>query len=84
MEGNEGYQKAKNFMKLLMPHNLKKVKKYRGKIPLFHDEGIEKNLNQILKENTSILKKFHHFPKNNVYIFAFSSISFFSKPFIRV
>ena len=27
VEGNEGYQKAKNFMKLLMPHNLKKVKK---------------------------------------------------------
>ena len=44
VEGNEGYQKAKNFMKLLMPQNLKKVKKYRGKIPLFHDEGIEKNL----------------------------------------
>ena len=47
VEGNEGYQKAKNFMKLLMPHNLKKVKKYRGKIPLFHDANIEKKLNQI-------------------------------------
>ena len=43
VEGNEGYQKAKNFMKLLMPHNLKKVKKYRGKTPLFHDANIEKN-----------------------------------------
>jgi ribonuclease E len=40
VEGNEGYQKAKNFMKLLMPENVKKVKKYRGKIPLFHEEGI--------------------------------------------
>ena len=47
VEGNEGYQKAKNFMKLLMPHNLKKVKKYRGKTPLFHDANIEKKLNQI-------------------------------------
>jgi len=49
VEGNEGYQKAKNFMKLLMPQNLKKVKKYRGKIPLFHEENIEKNLNQIFE-----------------------------------
>ena len=47
VEGNEGYQKAKDFMKLLMPHNLKKVKKYRGKTPLFHDANIEKKLNQI-------------------------------------
>jgi len=54
VEGNEGYQKAKNFMKLLMPHNLKKVKKYRGKIPLFHDEGIEKNLNQIFEPTVKL------------------------------
>ena len=49
VEGNDGYQKAKNFMKLLMPENVKKIKKYRGKIPLFHDAGIEKNLNQIFE-----------------------------------
>ena len=49
VEGNEGYQKAKNFMKLLMPHNLKKLKKYRGKTPLFHDANIEKKLNQIFE-----------------------------------
>ena len=54
VEGNEGYQKAKNFMKLLMPQNLKKVKKYRGKIPLFHDEGIEKNLNQIFEPTVKL------------------------------
>ena len=47
VDGNEGYQKAKNFMKLLMPENVKKVKKYRGKIPLFHEAHIEKNLNKI-------------------------------------
>jgi len=47
VEGNEGYQKAKNFMKFLMPENVKKVKKYRGKIPLFHDAQIEKSLNRI-------------------------------------
>ena len=37
VEGNEGYQKAKLFMKELVPKNVKFVKKYRGKIPLFHD-----------------------------------------------
>ena len=47
VDGNEGYQKAKNFMKILMPENVKKIKKYRGKIPLFHDAEIEKNLNRI-------------------------------------
>ena len=47
VDGNEGYQKAKSLMKFFMPENVKKVKKYRGKIPLFHDVGIEKNLNLI-------------------------------------
>ena len=47
VDGNEGYQKAKSFMKFFTPGNVKKVKKYRGKIPLFHDVGIEKNLNLI-------------------------------------
>ena len=47
VEGNEGYQKAKDFMKFLMPENVKKIKKYRGKIPLFHDAQIEKSLNRI-------------------------------------
>ena len=27
VEGNEGYQKAKNFMKMMMPNNVKKKKK---------------------------------------------------------
>ncbi len=49
IDGNEGYQKAKNFMKTLMPGNLKKIKKYRGKIPLFHDTGIERDLNRIFE-----------------------------------
>ena len=50
----KGYQKTKNFMKLLMPENSKKVKKYRGKIPLFHDAGIEKNLNQIFEPSVKL------------------------------
>ena len=47
VEGNEGYKKAQSFMKLMMPSNLKKVKKYRGKLPLFIEEGIDQKLNQI-------------------------------------
>ena len=49
VEGNEGYQKAKLFMKEFMPRNSKFVKKYRGKIPLFHSAGIEKDLNKIFE-----------------------------------
>jgi len=47
VEGNEGYKKAQNFMKMMMPSQVKKIKKYRGKIPLFIQEGIEEKLNQI-------------------------------------
>ena len=47
IEGNEGYKKAQNFMKMMMPSCVKKIKKYRGKIPLFIEEGIEQKLNQI-------------------------------------
>ena len=47
VEGNDGYKKAQSFMKTLMPSNVKKVKKYRGKVPLFIEENIEQKLNQI-------------------------------------
>ena len=47
IEGNEGYKKAQNFMKIMMPSHVKRIKKYRGKIPLFIEEGIEQKLNQI-------------------------------------
>ena len=49
IEGNDGYQKAKSFMKQLMPRNAKYIKKYRGKIPLFHSEDIERTLNKIFE-----------------------------------
>ena len=47
IDGNEGYQKAKNFMKMIMPSHVKKIKKYRDKIPLFIKEKIENKLNEI-------------------------------------
>ncbi len=47
VEGNEGYKKAQSFMKTMLPSSVKKVKKYRGKTPLFIQENIEQKLNQI-------------------------------------
>tara|TARA_B100001057_G_scaffold371081_1_gene375116 strand:- start:1004 stop:2866 length:1863 start_codon:yes stop_codon:yes gene_type:complete len=47
VEGNEGYKKAQNFMKMMMASHVKKIKKYRGKVPLFIEENIEQKLNQI-------------------------------------
>ena len=54
VEGNEGYQKAKNFMKLLMPKFIKRVKKYRDKIPLFVKENIENKLNEIFETKVKL------------------------------
>ena len=54
IEGNEGYKKAQNFMKMMMPSHVKKIKKYRGKIPLFIDVGIEQKLNQIFESEVKL------------------------------
>ncbi len=54
VEGNDGYQKAKNYMKLMMPKQLKKVKKYRDKVPLFFKENIEKKLFEIFKTEVKL------------------------------
>ena len=54
VEGNEGYQKAKNYMKLVMPKNVKKIKKYRDKIPLFFNEKIESKLFQIFETEVKL------------------------------
>ena len=54
IEGNEGYKKAQNFMKMIMPSNVKKIKKYRGKVPLFIQENIEQKLNQIFESEIKL------------------------------
>ena len=54
IEGNDAYQKAKKFMKELMPKNVKNIKKYRGKVPLFHDANIEKELNNIYEPTVKL------------------------------
>ncbi len=47
IEGNDGYKKAQTFMKMMMPSHVKRIKKYRDKVPLFFKENIEEKLNQI-------------------------------------
>ena len=54
IEGNDAYQKAKKFMKELMPKSVKNIKKYRGKIPLFHDANIERELNNIYEPTVKL------------------------------
>ena len=54
IEGNEGYKKAQNFMKMMIPSHVKKIKKYRGKISLFIEEGIEQKLNQIFESEIKL------------------------------
>ena len=54
VEGSDAYQKAKKFMKELMPKNLKNIKKYRGKIPLFNYANIQKELNNIYEPNVKL------------------------------
>ncbi|MDC1224345.1 Rne/Rng family ribonuclease [Pelagibacteraceae bacterium] len=47
IEGNEGFKKAQDFMKIMMPSHVKKIKKHKDKIPLFFKENIEHKLNEI-------------------------------------
>jgi len=54
IEGNEGYKKAQNFMKMMMPSHVKKIKKYRDKIPLFFKENIETKLNDIFESQIKL------------------------------
>ena len=54
IEGNDGYKKAQTFMKMMMPSHVKKIKKYRDKIPLFFKEKIEERLNQIYNSEVKL------------------------------
>ncbi len=54
VEGNDGYQKTKNYMKLMLPRHLKKVKKYRDKMPLFYKEKIESKLYEIFQTQVKL------------------------------
>ncbi len=47
IEGNDGYQRAKSYMRIMLPSHLKKIKKHREKIPLFIKEKIEAKLLEV-------------------------------------
>jgi ribonuclease E len=44
VEGDEGYKAARNFMKLLMPSHVRRVKQYVDPVPLFQRAGAEDQL----------------------------------------
>ena len=54
VEGNEGYQKTKSYVKSMLPKHLKRVKKYRDKTPLFFKEKIESKLYEIFKTEVKL------------------------------
>ena len=47
-------KKQKKFMKTLMPKNVKNIKNIGGKIPLFHEANIEKELNNIFEPTVKL------------------------------
>ena len=47
VEGEEGWREARDFMRVLMPSQAKKVHLYKGSKPLFAAQGIEDILHQI-------------------------------------
>jgi len=47
VSGKEGFETAKNFMKMLMPSHVKKVIEYEGTTPLFNHYKIEKQIAEI-------------------------------------
>ena len=55
VEGNDGYQKTKSYIKSMLPKHVKKVKKYRDKVPLFFKENIESKLYDIFRTEVKLL-----------------------------
>lgn len=47
VEGVEGYKSAKDFMRMIMPSQAKKIQLYNGGMPLFARHGIDDILNRI-------------------------------------
>ena len=47
IDGEDAYEKAINYAETIAKDSIKKIKKHKNKIPLFHSSGIEKFLNKI-------------------------------------
>ncbi|HXV73325.1 MAG TPA: ribonuclease E/G, partial [Sphingomonadales bacterium] len=47
VEGEGGFETARNFMKQLIPAHVKKVKLYQDKVPLFHKFAVEEQIDSL-------------------------------------
>jgi ribonuclease E len=47
VEGDEGYKEARDFMRMIMPSQVKKVQPYKNPLPLFVAHKVEDQLSQI-------------------------------------
>jgi ribonuclease E len=47
VEGEEGYRAARKIMGMLTPSHTRRVKLYRGDVPLFHHYGVEERLDAL-------------------------------------
>ena len=48
VSGDEGYKAARDFMKMLIPSHVKRVKEYKNdQVPLFHHYKVEKQISEI-------------------------------------
>ena len=54
IDGSNGYEKAKKYAEIIAKEQVKKIKKYKGKVPLFHSKGIEKYLNEIFEPRINL------------------------------
>jgi len=54
IDGDDAYEKAKNYADIIAKDSLQKIKKHKNKIPLFHSKGIEKYLNKIYDSRVTL------------------------------
>ena len=54
VDGEVGFKKAKKYAAIIAKEQIKKIKKHKGKIPLFHSKGIEKYLNEIFEPRINL------------------------------
>lgn len=54
VDGELGYKKAKKYAEIIAKEQIKKIKKHKGKIPLFHSKEIEKYLNEIFEPRINL------------------------------
>jgi len=54
IDGDTGFEKAKKYTEIIAKEQIRKIKKYKGKVPLFHAHGIEKYLNEIFEPRINL------------------------------